>query len=431
MKFRIGFAPQVGAVIFSLLLFLHCPLSGAFSGVLKSTTDHYPSHLGKTTGDTIPYLSVEMSDKYRFTKNWRFQWKAFALTNTVSKYSPEKFYGDLPEAFIEFKSGDSRIRTGMNTVNWGVVDVSSPSDVVNTLAVFHPLRTIKQGAPMIDAAFGPEAFKVNLIYIPVQRPPQLPSKDSRWLPRQVLLTVTDQDLGVIQIPKSLEYDYIAPYTFNRALNNNAGAKISSHLGSWDFQITHFDGASSTPKIKPTITLDSAVVLSPILLAPTYYRVRTTGAGFVWAGENLIVRGESAYQHTISRDESLQPWRWSSVLALETNIAVDSTTVTLLAQAYYSKNPQAADNLVASSYRLFDQTGLLGARWAYSEELVLMASALYETPTKGWFALAGFENKLTDHLRWGLSWRNFSAQEEGLIKTFEKNSHASMDLIYYF
>jgi hypothetical protein len=46
-------------------------------------------------------------------------------------------------------------------------------------------------------------------------------------------------------------------------------------------------------------------------------------------------------------------------------------------------------------------------------------------------MAGFENKLSDSLRWGLSWRDFSAPEEGLIKTFDRNDHATLELTYYF
>src|ERR1035437_5469798 len=125
-------------------------LASSFAGQLKSTTDDYPYQLGPPTQTLIPYVSLELSNKYRIRRSVRAQWKVFAITNTSTKYSPENFYGDVPEAFIELKSGDGKLRLGMNTVNWGVVDISSPSDVVNTQAIFHPLRSTKQGAPMVD-----------------------------------------------------------------------------------------------------------------------------------------------------------------------------------------------------------------------------------------------------------------------------------------
>jgi len=46
-------------------------------------------------------------------------------------------------------------------------------------------------------------------------------------------------------------------------------------------------------------------------------------------------------------------------------------------------------------------------------------------------MAGFDQRLSDSLKWSVSWRDFSAGRDGLIKTYERNDHAGMDLIYYF
>jgi hypothetical protein len=405
--------------------------AGEFSGQLKSSTDDYPDNLGPGTSMVVPYVTLEMSQKYKLRRSLRFQWKVFALTNLSSKSQPENYYGDVPEAFFEYKKGVSKTKIGMNTVNWGVVDVSSPSDTINTQAIFDPMRTSRQGAPMIDESIGGEAFSLDLIYIPVQRAPQLPSKDSRWLPRDVLINIPFQTFGDLQIPKNMQYEYMRPDTETHALNNNYGAKLSSHLGSLDVQVTAFEGASPSPKLRPQIVTISNVLISPLVLQPVYYRVRTTGVGFVYASEKWIFRGESSYQQTLSQDELLQPWMWSNVLGLETNLDLGSSTMTVLAQYYYSKNPQAADNLIASNYRIFDHTAVAGIRWAYSETLTINLSGVYETGTNGLFAMAGFDQKLTDHLTWGLSWKNFSAEQEGLIKTYAKNSHGTLDMTYFF
>ena len=407
------------------------------SGQLKSTTDHYPSRLGKPVDNLVPYVSLELHDKYKLQKSLRAQWKTFALVNAESKYPPENFYGDIHEAFFEYRAGESKWRLGLNTVNWGVVDISSPSDVVNTVALFHPLRTMKQGAPMLELKLGEESLNLHLIYIPVQRPGQLPSQDSRWLPREFLLDTSAMQLGAIRIPPVMEYTYDPPETFSRALNNNFGAKIASHLASLDLQVTHFEGVAPVAKVRPTVlnldsTPDGFALRSPTGLTPIYYRVRTTGFGFSWAAnDKWIFRGESAYQHTISENAFLQTWVWSNVLAAETNVDVAGSNVILLAQFYYSKNPQPADNFLSSSYRIFDQTAVLGARWAHSDDTTILASTLYETITQGLFWTVGFENKISDQLKWGASWRDFSAKKEGLLKTFGKNDHASMDLIYFF
>jgi hypothetical protein len=424
---------QILILILLLALGGHSASASNFAGVLKSSTDDYPDSLGPPTQTLVPYLSLELSDKYKLMPSVRFQWKLYGLTNTSSKYPPENFYGDVQEAFFEFREGPSKTRIGWNTVNWGVVDVSSPNDVVNPLALFDPLRTFKQGSPMVEEILGGEALNIDMIYIPVQRPPQLPSQDSRWLPRDLLINIPPlPGGGPIYLPPNIQYTYSPSETESHALNNNAGAKLASHLGNWDIQVTHFDGVSHTPQIRVTdLQTLGTQILSPIPLTPIYYRVRTTGMGIVWAREKWIFRAETSYQDTVTEDPYLQRWSWSNVIGAETNLDMGSSTVTLIAQAYYQKNPLAADNFISSSYRIFDHTGLLGARWAYSEDLTINISGLFETQSDGLFAQAGFDQKLTEHLRWGLSWRNFSAASDSLLKTYSTNSHGTLDMTYFF
>lgn len=426
------------------LAFFSTAASASFSGQLKSSTDYYPEDLGAPTDTLVPYLSLDLNGKYKFTKKFRFQWKAYGLSNPESEEMPEQLYGDVQEGFFEYKMKSLRLRLGINTINWGVVDLASPSDVVNSQAFFHPLRTIKRGAPMVEFDWDKEAFGLHAIYIPVQRKGVLPSTDSRWLPRTLLLN-TNTEFGRVHLPDVLEYQYEddevlengeTGYTLSRkALAHNAGLRLSSRFGGLDLFAMHFEGAAPQPKAHPYVTIvgygSDWLASSPIRLAPVYYRVRTSSAGFVWAFEKWILRGESAYQHTLSRNELLQPWSWSSVLAVETNVDVGSKSITLLGQYYYSQNPQAADNVISSSYRLFDRTGVLGMRIPISDDTTVIASGLYETKTKGVFAMLAFENKLSDSMRWGLGWRDFSAQEDGLIKTYDKNDHATLDLTYYF
>ncbi len=421
---------------FILLLFASPAFAAGVGGQLKATVDSYPYHLGEPAPDLTPYLSFELNQKYRLSRMWRTQWRLLALGNLAANGPPEKFYADLPEAFIEFKKSDFKFRAGSNTVNWGMVDVMSPMDTVNTTAMFHPLRTLKQGAPMVEMQMGPEAFNLDLIYIPWQRRPLLPAKNSRWLPRKVLLN-TDPGKLRVALPNHVEYKYDSPETLDHALNHNYGAKLASHLGAVDLQITHYEGAAAAAKIRPRpefvfdIPNNEWTTLSPIELSSVTYRVRTTGFGFAWAADKLIVRGETAYTHTLSKDDLLQPWSWASVLAAETNVDLGGSTLTLLAQYYYTQNPKPADNLPSSSYRLFDRTPLIGARWAYSDALTMVASVLYESITEGVFWMAGADYKMDDHTKFGVSWRDFSARKDGLIKTFERNDHATVELTYFF
>jgi hypothetical protein len=418
--------------------------ASSISGVLKSSTDQYSQNLGPPTETLIPYAQLEVTSKHKFTKRYRTQWKLFAMGNFEAKgdNSTEKLpfneqaFVDLPEAFVEGKWSNTKLRAGMDTINWGVVDGYSPSSVVNTAAFFHPLRTPKRGAPMVEAQIGKESLSVHALYIPIQPRAILPATNSRWLPRDFLINF-DPSYPKVNLPDALEYTYGPEIERDNARRDNYGAKISSHLGSWDLQLTHFDGASPFPKIRPVPVINSNLTTnqfdaqSPIRLDPVSYRTRTTGGGATYAGEKWIYRFETAYTHVITKGFGLNPYSWTTVGGIETNVDVGRSSVTVLAQYYYSEIPGRADNQLSSSYRLFDRTAVLGARWPVRDSLTIMASWLYETNGAGMFWTTGFEQKWSDSLKWGLGWRDFSASENGLIKTFDKNDHATLDVSYFF
>jgi hypothetical protein len=346
----------------------------------------------------------------------------------------EKLFADLPEAFIEVKSGSQKLRAGMNTVNWGVVDGYSPSNVLNTSAYFSPLRTYRRGSPMVEWQTGGEAFALHAVYIPRQPRAILPETNSRWLPRDVLLN-TYSAFPQLDLPEVPEYTYLGEHELDHARTHNYGLKISSHVGSVDLQVTHIDGASPFPKVVPRPEIFSGAnnfyLANPIALIPISYRTRTTGGGLTYAREKWIYRLESAYQHTISDNANLQPYSWTSAAGVETNFEMGSSALTVIAQYYYTQNPQSADNQISSSYRLFDRTGALALRWPVNDNWTFSASSLYETKSKGLFWTANLEEKLSENMKFGLGWRDFSAANPGLIKTYEKNDHVTLDLSYFF
>lgn len=440
----------IGLALLATSPYVFSPSANArIRGSFKSSTDFYQQKLGQPTDDLTPFLLLDVGGKNKITKKFRFQWRLFAAGNMeaegegATEGTPfnEAGYVDLPEAFFELKAGSSKFKLGMNTINWGVVDGYSPSSVVNTSAFFHPLRTYKRGAPMIEWQLGGDKFGFEALYIPRQPRSVLPATDSRWLPRDILVNLSSL-IPQVTFPDRIEYTYGPEIEASgagvKARDHNAGARLYAHLGKVDLQLTHFEGLSAAPKVKVLGTINSTadgfVGTNPMELRPVSYRIRNTGAGITYAGDSVIFRLESAYQDTLTSMKDnlgLQPWSWTSAAGMETNLNIGSTTMTAILQYYQTENPQKADNLISSSYRLFDQTGVLALRWPFNDDLVMSGSVLYEMVNKGLFWTAGFENKFADALKWGVSWRDFSAGEEGLIRTFEKNDHFALDLSYYF
>jgi hypothetical protein len=435
--------------LFTLSIAFSTSWGAGVSGSLRSSTDQYAQSLGEPTETLIPYGQLEIASKHKFTKRVRTQWKLFAMGNfeaegegsTEKAPFNEQAFVDLPEAYLEGKFGLFKLRAGMNTVNWGVVDGYSPSNVVNTSAYFHPLRSPKRGSPMVETQIGGESLAVHALYIPIQPRAILPATDSRWLPREFLFNLNTA-LSIVRLADPMEYSYGPEIELSKARQNNFGGKLSSHLGSFDFQITHFDGASPFPKIRPSMVFNFNNATqewegaSPARLDPVTYRSRTTGAGATYAGENWIYRLEGAYTHVTAKEQELftyglNRYSWTAVAGAETNFEFGRSTMTVLAQYYHSEFPTKADNQLSSSFRLFDRTAVLGVRWPFRENWTANVTGLYETQGGGLFWTAGFEQKLKDALKWGLGWRDFSAREDGLIKTFDKNDHANLDVTYFF
>ncbi|NJL26135.1 MAG: hypothetical protein HC902_13870 [Calothrix sp. SM1_5_4] len=106
-------------------------------------------------------------------------------------------------------------------------------------------------------------------------------------------------------------------------------------------------------------------------------------------------------------------------------------MTWIAQYHYVQNPRAPENLLSSTYRLYDRTIVVGTRWRTTDAMTLKASALFEIQQQGFAWMAGFDQKLEGSLSWGLGWRDFSAKRRGFLRTFERNDHAVLDLTYLF
>ena len=97
---------------FILLLLTPTAFAAGVGGQLKATVDSYPFHLGEPVPDLTPYLSFELSQKHRLNRAWRTQWRLLAFGNLAADGPPEKFYADLPEAFVEFKKSDFKFLAG-------------------------------------------------------------------------------------------------------------------------------------------------------------------------------------------------------------------------------------------------------------------------------------------------------------------------------
>lgn len=439
------------SVVLLALSISRVAIAGAASvqGQLRSQTDYFPIDLGSPTDLIVPRVGIELDAEQKMTKSFRYSFKGTFDSNLVSKYQPEQYFGDLKEAYLELKKSVFKYRLGWNTVNWGVLDAFSPMDVVNQRVYFDPLNPTKRGAPMLEIQANPPGWSFTALYIPWQAKAMLPSADSRWYPRNQLNDVQFAGNTII-LPQQVQYDIRSTYQFDNALENNFGFNLEKQWDWLDLHADYFNGAAQMPDFNvadgntfiatdlgpgcgKNFTNCTVLAVNPLALTPFYYRTETTGFGFSATTGSLIVRGETAYTNTISaaRDYDFPSWSWQSGLGLEKNWEVFSHTLTQVLYYFRGIFPQDSSNLPTSGFRLFDDAAMTGARYALTDDRFVYGSVLYNFPQQGVFGMVGFQTKLIDSVRWDISWRQFAARRDGLLKTYDRNSHAAMELVYFF
>jgi hypothetical protein len=427
-------------------LFFVVSSAQALSGKLESLTEYFPKDLGPPTYTVAPRLGIELDQDQKVTKKFSYSFKGTFQSNPASTSQPENYFGDLKEAYVEYKPNRStKVLLGWNTVNWGVLDLYSPMDVINQHTYFNPLNTDKRGAGMVNLQWNPRGWSFSGIYIPAQAKPILPSSDSRWLPRDSIKSFSANN-EIADLPPFVRYDIQDPVTLNQALNNNYGFKIERHWDAFDLHAMYFNGASSMPSIVPDVANAPLINLNPqtvqltnpVILHPLFYRTQTTGLGFSGTIGDVIVRGESTYQSAVGDNDVgyfYSQWSWQHGLGLEKNWEVGRYTVTTLVHYYYGVYPHDDStfdsNIPTSGFRLFDNAPMFGFRWAISDEKFFYGSVLYNIAQQGFFWTVGYQQKLTDAIRWDISWRDISASKDGLLHAYDKNDYAVMDLSYFF
>lgn len=430
------------AAFFFLVL---TPPSFALSGKLESLTEYFPTQIGGPTNNAVPRLGLELDQDQKINKRFRYSFKGTFQSNLVSKYQPENYFADLYEAYVEYKPNRTfKTLIGWNTVNWGVLDLYSPMDVVNQHTYFDPLNAQKRGAPMVNFQWNPRGWEMSAIYIPFQAKAIFPSNDSRWLPRNSISNVAlnyQGQQGTANLTTPALYDIQSPVTVDSALNHNFGLNIVKHWDWLDLHAMYFNGAASTPSFLLDVNGQTPTSLTPlvfqlnnpIILHPMFYRTQSTGFGFSATDGDIIYRGEAVYQATVPPPDAynVSPWMWQSGLGLEKNWDISGMTLTQIVHYYYAKYPNEAGNLPDSGYRIFDNAAMIGGRLAVSDEKYFYASVLYNFSQQGIFWTVGYSEKLTDALRWDVSWRDISASKAGLLKTYDQNDHAVLDLTYFF
>jgi len=424
-----------------LSLFFAVPTASAldtqFNGFISVQDQYYFEKIADPTrqNDVIAELQLELDLKYN--KLSRMHFKPLLRSNVATTEKPEQAFLNVQEAYWEIKPNPFRVRLGENTYNWGVMDGYSTQDVVNGRVLYDPLSSDRRGAPTVDFQYGGDTVQVQALYIPAQSRTLLPSSDSRWLPRDVIINTASADQSAeIRLPDTFHYYFPGYDELNHALANNYGVRVSGHLDTMDVAAIYFEGMSTIPQFRllangTVVSVNPQIIqaTSDIGIIPVYYRQRAMGISGVWAPSDIIMKFESTYIDSLTDDPLISPWSWQNGLGFEKPWNVGSTTITSILQFYYGKNEAPAQNLVSSSGRLFDRAAIIGLRWGLTDATNMLASFLYDYDHGGNYAHLGFDSKFTDNFKGEIAGDVINGDRGTFLGTYANNARVSVRLSY--
>ncbi|MGZ3651948.1 MAG: hypothetical protein ACXWSC_12210 [Bdellovibrionota bacterium] len=365
----------------------------------------------------------------------------FRPTGHVDPNNPtksEQSWYDLPEGYIQLKGNVAEgtaatLQLGYNTFTWGVTDGYNPVDVVSARRYSDPLNSEKLGAFSALGRIDLGWVLAEGIFIPWQRSSILPGDHSRWLPREIGGDI--QTGGTLFHPPTVPvYTFVPPVSYDAALQNNLGARLSSHFLGMDAAAYYFDGASSIPAV--AYTLDGTVIRTDanffpleisanplIVLKPIYNRVTMAGGSAVFPIWELLIRGELAVTNAYRKNSSaITEQNTETVVEVEHTFTGEKSTLTTIGLLSWA-DPQ--DNGVSTTStpsltRLFDRAGGGGVRWQPTEAFSGEAFAVFDVKRGGSLYKGQLSYKLSDAFKIYSGGEVFNGQTTQPTGVYRKN-----------
>jgi hypothetical protein len=410
---------------------------------LQASSETYLTAYRDEVPDTNRVLGTErfaLDSNFKHGRDWRIKVHPLLQADPFNYSATERYWAEIPEAYVQLQDNGWRIQAGYNTFNWGVTDVYNPLDVLNARRLQDPLRQDKLGAPSLSVKKDVDNVSFEAVYIPLQRKSILPGEQSRWLPRQVFTTTAignGTDTAILNLPPHLQYHFDPDRERDSALSNNYAARVqvTGIAQGLDASFQYFEGAATSPAVDLTVS-GTVVSLQPqlvidadprIALIPVYYRQREYGGSLVYAAGGMIFRFEGSATRLISRGSDLLGNAEEFVLAVERPFPIGGQDLTVILQGSYANRSMPLTNTATAFNRIFDRTALVALRYSFSEKMSVLVSALWDVRFHEEFAHLEGTYRLTDTWKLGLSFDGLWGDIQTPLGGFNNNDRAVMSL----
>ena len=271
---------------------LAAPLT--LNGSVQYETFGYPD--GQASGpswENFFAATVRGSGQLSSTLTWQFEGRAVAddVGFTAGAYSPRNAnvrrpYLSLITAVLDYRPTPTlRISVGKQIVNWSILDVIQPANLMTTHDESDAFRSVELGVPSIAAHYDRGSAYGELVVVPLAfTPSRLPQ--GRW-------NIIQPGSGVI------ERQDLPPVRLDET---QAGARVGAHIGQLEASLIGYVGRDTEANFVPGPLIFLGIVNGvPRFLAQIinqYPRMRATGVTASHPlGDRLLLRTEVVYYNS--------------------------------------------------------------------------------------------------------------------------------------
>lgn len=431
-------------ILIGLTLPASCAWAGEFEyqGLLGAYGSSMPEikRTDITKNDTG--LEGQILGKYKFNKNFSFQFQPWFKTDGMTKSNPDKFQYETQELSLEWKKSSRKLKLGVSTAVWEGTDLFNPMDIASVKNYRDPLSIQNRGSAGLFYSDQIGKFSADLVYIPWQTKALMPSQESPWYPRDISLTQSNNQNVVL--PTDPTYQVFDDQILNNALANNVGLRLQYHGSSFDLSVAGFDGEAPNPLMIPRIQgvaigNNPITFQNPVEIYPIYYRQRVAAAAAMFTAGSWIFRlaaqhaqpiGADTYTPTFTNQALNMPsWSDYGVLGIEKNIEWGEQSITVILQGIASHQPQS--DSISSFSSLLEKSAMLALRFPFKEGWTWTSAFFQEFKTNGNFFHTELGWGFAEHWRTELSVDVLSGSPASTIGSYDQNDRGTFRMVYSF
>lgn len=346
--------------------------SFAKSGLgLKTYTDYTHFTELKSTNDTSNInFGLSFFYKKKFNSNLALKIHPHLDWSDLKNHKGENFVLRSENSALYYKDGSFSIGMGLLSHSFGLSQVFSPLNFIDTASYTNPLDPKKISSPSLRFMYKKRGLRLFATYFPKRFTNIYPGQGTSWIPTKAPSNLKVGDETLI-FPDEIAYSFKNKIEHENALKNNFTIGARHKTKKLFTQALYYYGVDADPTFDLDLTLNlidatpnaRKLQVDPNIIAtPIYQKVQRLGLSLRYT---LPIRWRLIYEGNLSRGDSniRQGYRHSHThtAGLEWGVPIGKTLLVGVFQTYLSRKSESSSIGLVSPFK---EAYLMGAQWDY-------------------------------------------------------------------